>query len=86
MCLGPDHLYLYNMSQPVCAPARVRVCVCARVQLDSPARILTAASGDGELDVILRKGRRQGAITLLFSPHVFFFFLLLLTHVAPLLR
>lgn len=67
----------------------VCVGVCVTVQLDFLSDVLIAASGDGELDMFLRKGRRQGAITLLLSPHVFFFFpllLLLLTHVAPLLR
>ena len=48
------------------------LCVCVTVQLDFLSEVLTAVSGDGELDVFLRKGRRQGAITLLFSPHVFF--------------
>lgn len=70
---------------------RVDICVCAGacVWLFNSvfsSHVLTAASGDGELDMFLRKGRRQGAITLLFSPHNFFSFLVLLLHSAPLLR
>lgn len=46
------------------------VCVCVR--LDFLSDLLTAASEDGVRDTFLRKGRRQGAITLLtthfFSP------------------
>lgn len=34
------------------------------------SNVSTAASGDGELDMFLRKGRRRGAITLPLSLHV----------------
>lgn len=72
---------------------RLHVCVHTyeTLHLDFPSELLKTASG--ELDMFLRKGRRQGAITLLavryfpFPPQLpLLLLLLLLTHVAHLLR